>query len=143
MACELRRIGGLTALCFGMSAPWALAQPAGAPAPAAAPPSPDAVPPVASDPELTRPLTPLDQFTLAPPTAAAAAPAPPPEVRYAVEIRGLKEVGLDRTFRQLSSLDRGRGKAASELQIGARAADDQTLIQRLLRAHGYYQGQAQ
>jgi translocation and assembly module TamA len=141
MAKERMR-GGVTALCFGVSATCALAQPVSTPPAEAPPAAPSPPPPPQSDPELIRPLTPLDQFTLAPPKETAA-PRPPPSVRYEIEVRGLKEIGLEKAFRQLSALQAGRGRAASELQIDARAEDDQELVERLLRAQGYYQGKAQ
>ena len=111
-------------------------QPAAAPPPAQQPaPSP----PAASDPELQRPLEPLDQFSVkaqqpGPPAAPAAA------VRYRVEVTGLDGVGLRGRFDQLSSLVQGQGRPAELAQIGARARADQALAERLLRAEGYYDG---
>jgi translocation and assembly module TamA len=141
MAHELSRIGGFALLCWGVSAPAALAQPSGTPVAG----GPGGPPPPARDTELTQPLPPLDRFTLTPQQQAAtpaAAPAPP-SVRYAIEISGLKEIGLEKDFRRDSALESGRGKAASQLQIEARAEQDKDLITRLLHAQGYYQGDAQ
>jgi translocation and assembly module TamA len=141
MAQGLWRISGVMALCIGLVAPAARAQaitPQPNPAPpAAGPPSPE------NDVELTRPLTPLEQFQVAPPRATAPAAKPLPSVSYDLEVRGLESVGLERDFRRLSTLQSGRGKAVSELQINARVTDDKELIARLLRSQGYYQGQAE
>jgi translocation and assembly module TamA len=138
-------IGGVATVWLGAGAPLAVAQPTVAPTPQAPPATqpPGATSPQQVEPELMQPLPPLDQFTLAPPPANAPAQAGPPSVRYDVQIRGLAEVGLEKPFKSLSALQRGRGKAASELQIDARAEDDKELIERLLRAQGYYQGRVQ
>jgi translocation and assembly module TamA len=148
MGHQFARIGGATALWLGVGAPLAFAQSASppaaaapAPAPAGAAPASAYAPPApAEDQELVLPLTPLDQFTLLPPHEQQPAPKPPPSVRYDIDIRGLDEIGLTKAFRQLSVLENGHGKAASELQIRARAQDDEELVERLLRAQGYYEG---
>jgi translocation and assembly module TamA len=135
---------GLAALALAMSAPMALAQtPAAAPPPGQPQPQPagsEGVPAPENDQELLKPLQPLDQFTPSVSTRPTPSPpaAQPPTVRYDVEIRGLKSIGLEPQFRQLSVLVQGGGKAASRLQIQARAEDDKELVQRLLRVQGYY-----
>src|SRR5438128_1529783 len=123
MANERLKLAGVTcALGVVMSAGGAPAQPqpSDTPPPGDAPP-PVMAPPAPPDPELPLPLTPLDQFTVQAPQEVAKAPAAPPPVRYVVEVNGLSAIGLERRFRELSSLEEGRGKAATRLQIQARA----------------------
>jgi translocation and assembly module TamA len=122
----------------------AAAQPALAPsaAQASAPaPSPasgaDAV-----DPEFTRPLTPLDSFTLEAQQPSGPPPPPAPRVTYTLRVEGLDAVGLTSRFHALSSLQQNRGKATNVAQIRARAAEDVELAERLLHSEGYYDGRA-
>lgn len=107
----------------------------------AAAPAAAGLPNLAADPELLRPLTPLDQFRPAPASREAAA-AGASQVRYALSVQGLDAPGLARSFDQLSALRAGRGEAASRLQIAERAQEDKDLVLRLLRAQGYYLGDA-
>jgi translocation and assembly module TamA len=115
-----------------------------APTPAASSPVeplPAAEPPpgqVAVDPELSRPLVPLDQFQLQAQQPAGPAPKPTPEIRYALRINGLRQIGLDGRFRGLSNLARGGGRAIDEAQVRARAEEDVEILGRLLRSEGYF-----
>ncbi|MBV8972008.1 MAG: BamA/TamA family outer membrane protein [Sphingomonadaceae bacterium] len=61
-----------------------------------------------------------------------------PDVRYRVDIAGLKEVGLEARFRGLSALLAKGRKAGSAAQVEARAIEDAALAERLLRSEGYY-----
>ena len=61
------------------------------------------------------------------------------ELRYRVEVTGLDGVGLDARFRALSAL--GKDSSIDNLaQLNRRAREDAVLIDRLLRAEGYYGG---
>src|SRR5207237_3403704 len=116
--------GMLGALGLILAASGAAAQPAAEPPPSATPQTlaPQTLAPEAPpDPDLLAPLTPLDQFTVQAPQAVAKSPTAPAPVRYAVEVNGLSGVNLEGRFRDLSSLEQGRGKAATRLQIQARA----------------------
>ncbi|MEO6379521.1 MAG: BamA/TamA family outer membrane protein [Caulobacteraceae bacterium] len=66
----------------------------------------------------------------------------PAQVRYSVEVEGLREVSLDNRFRDLSVLVDGERRTATTGQIAARAAEDVKLLERLLRSEGYYDGLA-
>jgi translocation and assembly module TamA len=112
-------------------------------APASPPPVLGAEPGAeAVDPELLRPLTPLDQFNVEAQQPSGPAPAAPPPVTYTLRTEGLDTVGLQRRFRDLSSLEQNRGKASNVAQIRARAAEDQALAETLMRSEGYYDGKA-
>ena len=109
--------------------------------PAAAPLPPEQVPPA----ELAAPLSPLAGFnpTPEPPTPAqAAAGEAPKQLRYRVAVTGLKDIGLEDDFRALSALIHDGSKAANTVQIRARADEDVTLVGRLLRSDGYFDGLA-
>jgi translocation and assembly module TamA len=103
---------------------------------------------VASTPtaaELAEPLPPLASFDLTPPAQSAADVAKGERARqipYAVTIAGLKQIGLEDEFRSLSSLLNDGKKAANAAQIRARAQEDVSLTERLLRSQGYYDGTA-
>lgn len=98
------------------------------------------VPPPAAaapDAELDRPMLPLGSVTVpdAPP------PSPDvdlPEIRYRLTITGLKEVGLEGRFRDLSALLEDGRTAGSAAQVSARADADVQLATNLLRSEGYY-----
>ena len=117
----------------------ASAQPA--PAPPADLPLPD-VPEI--DP--SQPLTPLPDLDVEFPNAGqrpdgARPPGPRDtdnvDLRYDVDVKGLSEIGLTGRFRELSALE--NGEALDNLaQLNRRAREDTALIDRLLRADGYY-----
>jgi len=103
-----------------------------------------------SDPELSQPLPPLDQFDVR--EVELAEPAPneaPVELRYAVRVEGIEtveaqsEVPLLDQFKKLSALREGDGKAANEAMLAARLTEDSKLLQRLLQSEGYYDAQIQ
>ena len=102
--------------------------------------------PVAAPGELQAPLPPLASFdpTPLPPTAAQTAKGDAPKkLRYHVEVSGLRQVGLESEFRAASSLLHDGSKAAANAaQIRARADEDVALAERILKAHGYYDGVA-
>ena len=91
------------------------------------------------DPELTQPLPSIGSFDTTPPPATAAdADEKLPEVRYRLTLTGLKEIGLEGRFRELSVLEEDGKKAANSAQIGARAEEDEQLAIRLMTSEGYY-----
>lgn len=59
-------------------------------------------------------------------------------LRYSVEIQGLKEVGLEAGFRPLSTLLAERDSPASGAQINRRSEADVKAIAQLLASYGYY-----
>ncbi|MDB5682903.1 MAG: hypothetical protein JWM75_601 [Sphingomonas bacterium] len=95
-----------------------------------------------ADPELAAPLPPLGSFDVVPQANAAVADAASVDIRYAVTVVGLKQIGLESQFRALSALVEGGKKASNAAQVAARAEEDVKLIERLLRSEGYYDGVA-
>ncbi len=96
-------------------------------------------PPPPADPALREPLSPLNAVASQTPAAVATeTDAKPPEIRYRVDIAGLKETGVEPRFRSLSALLAKGRKATGAAQIDARAKEDTALAERLLRAEGYY-----
>ena len=94
-----------------------------------------------TDPALAAPLPPLSSFDVTtPPATAAQAADTAPTVRYSVAVEGLKAIGLERRFRDVSALDDGDGKAANGAVIAARAREDEALAIRLMKSEGYYDG---
>ncbi len=96
--------------------------------------------PVPDDPALAEPLPPLATFDVTTPEASTEPQKEAPPVRYALEIEGLQEVGLEGRFRDLSALEDGDGEAANGAQVASRVREDEQLLIRLLRAEGYYDG---
>ena len=102
---------------------------------------PDAAPP--PDTELETPLPPLATFDVNPPENIGGPDGEEiPPLRYAVEVEGLAEVGLEDRFRDLSALEEGDGEAANATMVRARAREDEALAVRLLRSEGYYDAAA-
>jgi translocation and assembly module TamA len=127
-----------------LAATPALAQPAAQPAPNAAP----AATPAPAAPSGLE----VDDFAPLPggvawPTVEATTDGEPTEVpvdvRYTVEITGLKPLGLEDEFRGLSSLWTKRNDEANIAQINRRIAEDKDLIDQLLRSVGHYGGNTQ
>lgn len=92
------------------------------------------------DPALAEPLPPLETFVTQPllevPVGDDAAV---PRVRYVVLVRGLDDLaGMEDRFRSLSALEDARGEAVNGAMLEARAREDVTLAERLLRSEGYY-----
>ncbi|HWL47369.1 MAG TPA: BamA/TamA family outer membrane protein [Sphingomonadaceae bacterium] len=112
-----------------------------APAPARSPGEPPADA-ERTDPELTAPLPPIATFDATPPASAAVTDEELPRIRYDVAIEGLKAIGLDGQFRDLSALLHDGRDAANAAQVSARAEEDVALAERLLRSEGYYDGVA-
>lgn len=99
--------------------------------------------PIVPETELVAPLEPLSTFDADPPAETKMAQdEKPPEIPYTVVVKGLKEVGLESLFRDLSALLDGKREAANAAQVGARADEDVKLMERLLRSEGYYDGVA-
>ncbi|WP_037542626.1 autotransporter assembly complex family protein [Sphingobium sp. 10 DY56-G10] len=104
---------------------------------------PDSVAPLAPDPadQVGAPIEAFDVTTTEPAEAAATFADAGEERRYTVALTGLDGVA-DTTFRQrfdeLSVLHQGEDKAANLAQINRRIAEDRDLLDRLLRAKGYY-----
>ncbi|WP_085219406.1 autotransporter assembly complex protein TamA [Allosphingosinicella indica] len=114
------------------------------------PPATDAAPDVALpqppvvplDPALAEPLPPLATFDVTTPEASPEDSEEAPPVRYTLAIEGLKDVGLQGRFRDLSALEQGDNKATNGAMVAARAREDEALAVRLLRSEGYYDGTA-
>jgi translocation and assembly module TamA len=99
-----------------------------------------------SDPELTKPLPPIDQFQVEPvqfaeqPEDTKAA-----QVAYKVEVEGLdapdaeSDKDLLDEFNHLSALHEGKGKAGNAAMVSARLGEDAKLLQRILAAEGWYE----
>jgi len=92
----------------------------------------------ADDPELTADLPPIGSFDATPPPAIAETDETTETIRYGLVINGLKAVGLEDEFRDLSALLQDGRKAANAAQISARADEDVKLAERLMRSEGYY-----
>ncbi|WP_443020025.1 autotransporter assembly complex protein TamA [Sphingobium sp. S6] len=63
------------------------------------------------------------------------------EKRYLVQLNGVEQIAdpqFDGRFKQLSVLREGEGKPANIAQINRRIKEDSELLERLLRAKGYY-----
>ncbi|WP_461158443.1 autotransporter assembly complex protein TamA [Sphingobium sp. TomMM35A] len=101
------------------------------------------------------PPDPLDDSDKAGQAADAALPDPGDEVpaevaafadsgeekRYLVQLNGVEQIAdpqFDSRFKQLSVLREGEGKPANIAQINRRIKEDSELLERLLRAKGYY-----
>lgn len=108
------------------------------------------IPPIGDAPvrdsELARPLPPLDQFQVEPVQFAQAEDDDRDvEVAYRMQINGLESADQDAdadlrdTFRGLSALRKGDGKAANVAMIRARLTEDSVLMQRVLAAEGWYE----
>ncbi len=98
---------------------------------------------VGAEAEIAAPLPPLAEFDTTPiaePVAANDAAAV--EIRYAIRVTGLDEIGLEDQFRDLSALEDGDGVAANAAIIGARAREDEGLAVRLMKSLGYYDATA-
>ncbi|MGI4879898.1 MAG: autotransporter assembly complex protein TamA [Janthinobacterium lividum] len=127
--------GDLTLLAAALVATSAQAQTAPPMQAAAAAQAP--VPP-AIDPELLRPLAPLSEFTVQPVAAPAAGDGKPVVIRYDVSVEGIAATGVGTQFNALSTLrDNGR-KSESMAQVAIRADEDVKLLEKLLRADGYF-----
>ena len=75
------------------------------------------------------------------PAGAAAFADSGEEKRYAVQLNGVDQIAdaqFDSRFKQLSALREGEGKPANLAQINRRIKEDSELLDRLLRAKGYY-----
>ncbi len=109
-------------------------------------PSPAAtLPPITSDVPLVAPLPPLLGFDPTPPaqTPAQASEAEAKSaLRYNLDLSGLKQIGLEARFRELSALLHDGSKAANATQIRARAEEDEALAARLMHSVGYLDGSA-
>ncbi len=96
------------------------------------------------DPALAEPLPPLETFVTQPLLEVPAGSEEAlPRVRYAVHVRGLDSpelvgLGMEGRFRSLSALEDARGEAVNGAMLEARAREDVTLAERLLRSEGYY-----
>ncbi len=121
------------------------------PIPDAPEPADDPLPPPPEEPlpppepvfdaEIASPLAPLAEFDTEPRTDIVVAEARDQGVRYTLAIEGLDEVGLERDFRRLSTLHRGRNRAATPAQIASRARTDTQIMDRLLASEGYFDAQ--
>jgi len=103
-----------------------------------APPLPVEASPPPVDPELMRPLAPLADFTVDPVAPPAASDSKPVVIRYEVGVVGLGDTAVAAQFDALSIL-RGNGRRSeSSAQVTARADEDVKLLEKLLRAQGYF-----
>jgi len=92
----------------------------------------------AADPELTAPLPPMATFETSPAPTIETVDEKASEVRYTLVIEGLKAIGLEDEFRDLSALLSDGRDAANAAQVSARADEDVQLAERLMRSQGYY-----
>jgi translocation and assembly module TamA len=92
------------------------------------------------DAEMTAPLAPLDTVDVQPVQTATAPAEASPQIAYSTQVDGLKTIGELNTFKSLSALYAGKGKAANAAMVRARANDDQALALRLMKSQGYYDG---
>jgi translocation and assembly module TamA len=98
------------------------------------------------DPELAKPLEPLDQFQVEPVQLAASAQdkEKTPKVRYATKVNGLAALegktdeDLSHEFRGLSALRKGHGKADNVAMLSARLNEDAKLLNQILASEGWY-----
>lgn len=97
------------------------------------------MPPI--DATLLEPLAPLAEFDRTPGAEFHVSEDAAQDVRYSVRVDGLKGLGLDGAFGELSGLKQGEGKKATAAQVAARANADKRLIERLLRSEGWYSAQ--
>lgn len=97
------------------------------------------------DAELAAPLSPLESFNVE--EVQFAEEASDEEilvVKYGVEINGLEnadetaDVDLAGMFNNLSALEAADGTAANVAMLAARVTEDSALLQRILRAEGWY-----
>ena len=104
---------------------------------ASLPPDPADTPDLADD--ATSPA--LQDSDVDLPDEAAAFADSGEEKRYSVQLNGLDGIAdtqFDSRFKQLSVLREGEGKPANLAQINRRIKEDSELLDRLLRAKGYY-----
>jgi translocation and assembly module TamA len=118
-----------------------------------APTTPPAPPP--ADPELSAPLPALATSNTVPEQTVVVQDEKPSKVRYRVELKGLKDIGLEQEFRSASALFNGNQSsgllrtvlggllgretsADNAAQVDARAQEDTALAVRLMKADGYY-----
>jgi len=97
------------------------------------------------DAALGEPLPPLEEFEVTPVEFAEdEEDQEAAEVRYAVEVNGLREAdevadtNLAGMFDSLSALRDGDGKAANAAQLNARLTEDGQLVQTILTSEGWY-----
>ncbi|AEI37031.1 MAG: BamA/TamA family outer membrane protein [Zymomonas mobilis subsp. pomaceae] len=62
------------------------------------------------------------------------------DIHYKVSVNGLEDIDVNNAFKTYSVLLSNKNKADSLSVIGARAASDRNLIERILRSQGYYDG---
>jgi len=96
----------------------------------------------AEDPEFAKPLPPLAEFKVEPAVEDKVADKKAVTIRYKTVQEGLKAVGLDDLFDDLSALENGGGRAANAAMVAARAREDEKLAVRLLQSRGYYDATA-
>jgi translocation and assembly module TamA len=96
----------------------------------------------AAEAELAQPLPPLESVTVPAPVEIGDLDKKMPDVRYAVEIDGFGETGLEDEFRDESALVDGDGRAETAAMVQTRAHEDETLAVRLLYSQGYYDATA-
>lgn len=112
--------------------------------------------PPAVDPELDKPLTPLQSFDVEPfddSRYTEADESRPTQSRYSYRIEGLDNLSGDNAiapasageirdrFEELSALEDGDGKAANGAMINARLQEDQKLLADILSGQGYFDSQ--
>lgn len=104
--------------------------------------TPGTLPPQAEPPaELAQPLPPLDP-NVKPTDVADTGADTKAEVRYDTVVVGMDKLGLENRFKELSSLKKGKGKAANVPMVAARGREDEALAIRLMKAQGYYDASA-
>ena len=124
-----------------LAAPLAAQQPtpAGSPPPAADAPAPDdvpALPPI--DPDA--PMAPLPETIETGAAPAGTGDETLPSLRYRTVVSGFENAGIAADYKALSELEKN-DDIETLAQLDRRARDDVSLIDRLLRSHGYYAAQ--
>lgn len=107
---------------------------------ASAEPGPTALPTLSLDPKDFAPMAGSVEWPTIESTTDSEPAVPVTAIRYTVEVIGLAPLGLDDSFRRLSSLKTHDGEEANLAQINRRSTEDRDLIDQLLRSIGHYGG---
>ena len=107
---------------------------------ATVPTAPGALPTPGLEPQDFAPMAGSVEWPTIESTADTEPAVPVISARYTVEFIGLTELGLDDSFRRLSSLKLHSGEEANLAQVSRRSTEDRDLIDQLLRSIGHYGG---
>ena len=108
-------------------------------------PGPPVPPPEPAAPEaaVLAPLPPLEGFAPDPAAGLATAGEVEAAISYEVAVLGLADIGLERTWKSLSRLWRGRGRETTPTELANRVRGDTQMTERLLQSEGYFAGRAE